>query len=140
MQISCQRLGPNEIDHEFVWLSVSVGSLGLAIAWFAVGLPWPRCVFHDLTGLPCLTCGATRAVIEFLHGHFVAALKWNPLVFVAVCGLSVFNAYAFVVLMGRARRLRMANLTNMEKKIARLSTLALLGANWIYLLAHWRNF
>jgi len=140
MSISCRRLSPNEIDHEFIWLTVSVASLGLAVAWFWVGLPWPSCVFHDLTGLPCLTCGATRSIIEFLHGHILAALKWNPLVFAAVCGLLIFNAYAFVVLIARARRLRMANLTATEKKIARLSTLALLGANWIYLLAHWRNF
>jgi hypothetical protein len=30
MQVSCRRLGPNEIDHELIWLTVSLGSLGMA--------------------------------------------------------------------------------------------------------------
>ena len=50
----------------------------------------------------------TRSAIQFFHGNFVAALRWNPLVFVALCGLSIFDAYAFVVLVARAPRLRIA--------------------------------
>src|SRR6266699_3615447 len=96
MQISCRhRLAPHEIDHELLWLSISLGSLGVAVLWFALGLPWPRCVFHELTGLPCVTCGMTRSAIQFFHGHFVAALRWNPLVFAFLCGVTAFDLYAF---------------------------------------------
>src|SRR6266513_2079423 len=140
MQVLRRPLAPGETDHELIWLSVSVASLGLAATWFSLGLPWPRCLFHDLTGRPCLTCGMTRSAIQFFHGHFLAALKWNPLVFAALCGLSIFNAYAFIVLVTRAPRLRLANLTPREKSVARYLTVALLALNWIYLLAHWRNF
>jgi Protein of unknown function (DUF2752) len=140
VHLTRRTLQPGEIDYELLWLSVSASSLGLAIAWFAVGLPWPSCVFHDLTGLPCVTCGATRSVIEILHGHFVAAAKWNPLVFVAVCCLLLFNVYAFLVLITRAPRLRVAQWNAGDKKIARITIVGLLATNWIYLLANWRSF
>jgi hypothetical protein len=140
MQMTRRHLAPNEADHELIWLSVSLGSLGLAAAWFALGLPWPRCVFHDLTGHPCLTCGATRATIRFFHGHFLAALRWNPFVFAALCALSVFNFYAFVVLITRAQRLRIVQFTTMERRFVRAAAVTLLALNWIYLLAHSRNF
>jgi len=82
----------------------------------------------------------TRSAIQFFHGHFLAALQWNPLVFAALCGLSIFNLYGFVVLVTRVPRLRLANLTRREKSVARYLTVALLALNWIYLLAHWRDF
>jgi hypothetical protein len=97
MQLVRRRLVPPELDHELIWLTVSFGSLAFAAIWLAFGLPWPRCAFHDVTGLPCVTCGMTRSAIQFFHGNFLPALRWNPLVFVALCGLSIFDAYAFVV-------------------------------------------
>lgn len=140
MQLARRRLAPGELDHELVWLSVSIGSLGLAVAWLAIGLPWPHCLFHDLTGFPCLTCGATRSAIAFLHGNFLTALKWNPLVFAALCGLSVFNVYAVAALVFHAPRLRIHHFTPVEKLCIRGSVVALLLANWIYLLINWRAF
>jgi hypothetical protein len=41
--------------------------------------------------------GATRAAIEFFQGHLAAAWKWNPLVLVFLCGVTVFDVYAFTV-------------------------------------------
>src|ERR1700747_3909941 len=98
MLLTHHHLKPAELDHELIWLVISLGSLGLTMSWGALGLPWPRCVFHDLTGLPCLTCGMTRAAIQFFHGHFLAALEWNPLVLASLFGLSAFNTYALAVL------------------------------------------
>src|SRR5437773_5152293 len=116
MQLCRHQLEPGEIDHELIWLAVSVGSLALAAVWFALGLPWPRCAFHEVTGLPCVTCGMTRSAIQFFHGHFLASLKWNPLVFAALGALSIFNVYAFMVLIARAPRLRIMFGSQAEKK------------------------
>jgi hypothetical protein len=141
MQVSCcHRLAPRETDHELLWLSVSLGSLGVASLWFALGLPWPRCAFHDVTGLPCVTCGMTRSAIQFFHGNFLAALRWNPLVFVALCGLSIFDAYALIVLVARVPRVRIARFSSAEKTFVRALVVASLAANWGYLLLHWRSF
>jgi hypothetical protein len=140
MQVSSRHRGPTEIDHELIWLSVSLGSLGVAVAWFALGLPWPRCVFHQLTGLPCVTCGMTRSTIAFFHGHFLAALLWNPLVFAFLCGVTAFDLYAFTVIAIRTPRLRISFQTEAEKKSARMIVIVALAVNWIYLLSHSRQF
>jgi ABC-type sugar transport system permease subunit len=140
MQITRRRLVPGEIDHELIWLTVSIGSLAVAAAWLGVGLPWPQCAFHNLTGFPCLTCGMTRSTIQFFHGHFLAALRWNPLVFAVLCGLSLFDGYAFAVLITRAPRLRIAHFNFTEKNIIRAAVIILVALNWIYLLVHWRAY
>src|SRR6059036_3954928 len=128
MQLCRRRLAPGEIDHELVWLSVSISSLATAAAWLALGLPWPRCAFHELTGLPCVTCGMTRCAIQFFHGHFLAAWKWNPLVFAFLCGVIGFDAYAFATLAMRAPRLRMV-FRQREKKFARGIVIGALALN-----------
>jgi hypothetical protein len=135
MQLTRRRLAPNEIDHELIWLTVSLGSLGLAIVWFALRLPWPHCIFLAATGHPCVTCGATRSAIAFFHADFWNAWRWNPLVFLFLSGLSIFDAYAFAVLVIRARRLRIAQFTPAEKMFARFGAIILLVSNWIYLLS-----
>ena len=102
MQLYRHQITAQEIDHELIWLLVSLGTfLGLAL-WFAARLPTPQCVFHALTGLPCVTCGATRSAFQFLHGHFVASLFFNPLAFLAYCSVTIFDLYAIVVLITRA--------------------------------------
>jgi hypothetical protein len=37
------------------------------------------CVFHETTGFYCPGCGMTRAVHAALHGHLLAAIRFNPL-------------------------------------------------------------
>jgi hypothetical protein len=139
MQVVARRLERKEVDYELVWLSASLVSLGMAVAWFTLGLPWPVCVFHQLTGLPCLTCGMTRCGIEFFHGHFFAALKWNPLVFALLCGVVAFDLYALVTLAMRGPRLRIV-FRQVERKYARGVIVAVLALNWFYLVSHWRDF
>jgi hypothetical protein len=43
---------------------------------------YPRCLFHQVTGLDCPGCGGLRAVHQLLHGHVRAALALNPLLFI----------------------------------------------------------
>ena len=135
MRMVRRPLAPGENDYELVWLSVTLVSLALAAGWLSLGLPWPHCAFLALTGHPCMTCGATRCAIAFFHGNFFAALKWNPLVFVALCGLSILDAYAFAVLLSRRPRLRFTCFSPAEKTFLRVVVVIALLANWIYLLS-----
>jgi hypothetical protein len=140
MRIVRRALAPNETDHELIWLCVTLVSFALAVAWFRLGLPWPRCAFHDLTSLPCVTCGMTRCGIQFFHGHFLAALQWNPFVFAVLCGVIGFDVYALATVVARTPRLRIHLSTQRAKTFLRVSVISALALNWIYLLLHWRNF
>jgi hypothetical protein len=134
MQMIRRPLAPGETNYELIWLGVSSVGLVLAASWLALKLPWPICLFHALTGRPCLTCGATRSAIAFFHGHLLTALKWNPLAFLCYCALSLFNVYAFATVVMRTPRLRVAQVNPGERKFVRGSIIALLALNWAYLL------
>jgi hypothetical protein len=41
---------------------------------------YPRCPFHELTGLLCPGCGATRALAAMVHGQVADAFRLNALV------------------------------------------------------------
>jgi hypothetical protein len=140
MQFTWRRLAGHETDHELLWLIVSAGSLAAASIWFALRLPWPICAFHELTGLPCLTCGATRCAIAFFHGDLVAAWLWNPFVLLALGGFVLFDAYALAVLVLRAPRLRIRLCAGRARSFARSLLVAALAINWSYLLAHSQKF
>ena len=123
-------------DHELIWLVVSLAAAIGGVIWLSLGLPTLRCPFLAVTGYPCLTCGATRCLLAFLHANFFAAWLWNPLAFVALCGVVLFDLYAAIVLIGRAPRLRFVAWTRTEKNAVRIAIVAVILLNWIYLLAH----
>lgn len=134
MQLHWRKPMPPEIDHELLWLFVSLGTFFSLVAWLTAHLPTPPCVFRSLTGLPCVTCGATRAAWRFLHGHFDTSFFLNPLAFLACLSVAIFDLYAIAVLVTRAPRFRLANFTPTEKLFARSAVIALIVGNWLYLL------
>jgi len=49
---------------------------------------YPQCPLYTLTGLHCPGCGALRGMYELLHGHLLAAVRMNCLLF---AGLPAFG-------------------------------------------------
>ena len=45
---------------------------------------FPKCVFHEMTGLECPGCGSQRAVHAALHGSLVEALRLNPFIIISI--------------------------------------------------------
>jgi hypothetical protein len=132
MRVIWRRLRPGELDHELLWLAVTVTSAALGAAWLALQLPWPRCSFRELLGIPCVTCGSTRSAIALLHGDVSAAWAWNPLALVAMLAIALFDIYALGVLVSRAPRLRVS--FGRMKWPLLIVVFAAAGLNWIYLL------
>jgi hypothetical protein len=140
MRVVWRRVPPEEFNHELVWLVVSVAAAAGGMVWLRLGLPWLNCPFRAVTGYPCLTCGATRCAIAFSHGDLSMASAWNPLAFVAICGVALFDLYAAVVLLTRGPRLRVVDWTRGEKNAVRIAVVVLIIANWAYLVAHRSQF
>jgi Protein of unknown function (DUF2752) len=140
MRLVWRRSAPSEFNHELVWLSVSLAALVGGAIWLSLGFPTLRCPFLAVTGYPCLTCGATRCAIAFLHGDFLVAWHWNPLALVALCGIAIFDVYAAIILVTGAPRPRLTDWSPGEKNAVRVAVVALIVVNWIYLLSHHSRF
>ena len=96
-------------------------------------LPILVCLFRAATGIPCLTCGATRALGELVTGDVAGALAMNP--------LATLGAFALVpwglgdlALMTRGRALSLEAAPAAARVLRVLAVLAVI-ANWAYLVA-----
>ncbi len=110
-----------------------------ALTVFAVAPELPgrltRCLFKAGTGLPCPTCGTTRLLEALARGEPGVALAVNPLAFLALAGGGLYLLYAWLVLAGGLRPVRLGWLTPPMPMWLRLGLPAALVVNWIYLLA-----
>jgi len=95
----------------------------------------PGCPFHTMTGLPCPTCGGTRALLALGRLEWHEALVLNPLVTSAtVLGGPLMLA---VVLLARSARRSPAELAlgPFRTTAGRLILAAAIAANWAYLIS-----
>ncbi len=110
---------------------------GAALACAAVA-PWapaftqgmPACPFRELLGVPCLTCGSTRALVALARIDLGAAFSWNPLVAGAAIFFIVGGAVALVAALagGEVRAPR-------PTPLLRAALAAAIAANWAFLVA-----
>jgi hypothetical protein len=73
-------------------LGATAFGVGATVFFFDPGTHgfYPACAFHNLTGLNCPGCGATRALYALLHGNFSAAMRDNALFVLALAALAVW--------------------------------------------------
>ncbi len=114
----------------FIVCLLALGGLRLAVAW---DLPLPACRFHAVTGLPCMSCGSTRAALALTHGEWLEALRLNPL------AVAAFLAVTVAFLLGCADAAFGSRLlAAARQRLGRLPGWRLLAAavalNWLYLI------
>jgi hypothetical protein len=129
-----RALGPGETDHELLWslVAVATGTVAL-LAWSAGALGLPACVFKAVTGLPCVTCGSTRALAALAAGEVLAAIRWNPLMTFGVFGLAAYVPYGALASFAGLRRCRL-QLTERESRAVRWVVLFVVAATWAFLV------
>jgi len=108
-------------------LAICVGRFGPVLT-FA-----PSCVFRDLTGIPCPTCGATRSVVHLARGEFFASFGMNPLVSLCFVIAALAFFYSLITRIVGIPRLGVI-LSDQEKNIIRFGTVTLILINWCYLI------
>ena len=66
---------------------VILSGVGVTILYFndpRIVKFYPICFFRVATGCNCPGCGALRATYCLLHGDFISALKYNPLLVISL--------------------------------------------------------
>ena len=134
MKIQRRPIIPGSRDPELIWGSILLLAALLATAWLFSGIATPRCLLHAATGIPCPTCGMTRATWHLLHGEIGRAFLLNPLMTAALLGAGLYVCYAALVVIVRLPRLRLEALTKTEANLVRIAAIGLLAANWLYLI------
>jgi hypothetical protein len=134
MRVYWRRLGRDELDHELLWSVVAVAAAGLALAWWSVaGVPSLRCAFHALTGLPCPTCGATRALLALRAGAPAAALRANPAVAALAMLAPALTAYGLAAWWFDLQRFRI-HLEPAARLRARHLAWGAIAMQWLFLV------
>jgi len=114
-----------------------MGGLGLAGALVALlhldHLPFSVCMFKMMTGLPCMTCGTTRALGQLAVLHPLGALRINPLATVVLCGLLVYASLDLVLL--ARRRALVLEVGDPGLRWLWILAGALVLVNWAYMIA-----
>jgi hypothetical protein len=122
-----------------------LGLLSLAgyawLVWNSAGLISGKlvpgvCMFKAITHIPCPSCGATRAIILFLHGDLVRSLLLNPLGALLFIALIVVPIWLLADLLLKKESLfrcynRMENTLRKHIWIS-IPLIAIVLANWFW--------
>jgi Protein of unknown function (DUF2752) len=113
---------------------LAIGSLaGSAVGLLHLDrLPLPLCAFKALTGLPCMTCGTTRALGRLFVHDIAGALSMNPLATLAAFAIALWGL-TDLLLLSRGRALGVAMDPGTARVVRVLAVLAIL-VNWGYLV------
>jgi hypothetical protein len=113
------------------WLAL-LGALRLAQR---LNLGFPFCAMRVLTGIPCPTCGATRALLAWSRLEVTQAFRFNPLVALACVVLCLWVGVALLDACFHKDWAKAA-----WHRVSRKPwPAALIGAaivNWVYLILH----
>lgn len=113
-----------------LWAASAVSALLLVPFWRLLVPLLPPCGFRVMTGLPCPTCGTTRAGLALLAGDIPTALACNP--GAAVAGLMFLGGGAVAAGWALLRAPMPVLLPGGSR--LRVVLIAAFLANWAYLL------
>ncbi len=114
----------------FLWGAAALVSTAAAPFAPALARGLPPCPFRALVGVPCLTCGSTRALLALARFDVGAALSWNPLAAAAAIVLVLGGLAA----LGAALAGRGVEAPRPTPALRAAVALAL-AANWAFLVA-----
>ena len=116
------------------WLAAATVAGVLAVGILHLDhLPFTVCTLKLVTGHPCPTCGTTRALGLLFAGDPRGAFRMNPL---ATAGVAVVFLWGLAdLLLLPWGRVLSVSLSKVPARMARWAFLALVLANWVYLVA-----
>jgi len=93
------------------------------------------CLFKNITGLPCPSCGATRSLACILHGQLLAGLYWNPIGLLLLAGMIIIPVLLVYDLL-KSKNTYLTLYTRLEQFMRRkpvmYTAICLLLINWLW--------
>jgi hypothetical protein len=114
-------------------LAAALASAGIVVHLLHLDrLPVVLCFFKTATGIPCMTCGSTRALGRLAHLDVLGALRVNPLATIALSTVMVLGLVELVLWM-QGRTLSIS-LSSRQIRWSWVLAGLLLVVNWVYLI------
>jgi hypothetical protein len=111
-------------------VTLALGSLAAVIAQ----LSGHSCTLKMLTGLPCPSCGSTRALYLILSGHITKAFTMQPLLTTLGIAAIAYSLYAFAVVVLGTPRLKGLPRSPTRRRRLMLFAFFAIAANWSFLI------
>jgi hypothetical protein len=117
------------------WFASLMGVWAVVVAAGAVlirqsGVDHSLCHIRQFSGVPCPTCGTTRAVFALFSADLAGAIAFNPLVLFATIVLALIVAVRLI-----AARQITVRLSSREQWVVATALLVMVLLNWLYVLA-----
>jgi hypothetical protein len=132
MRLFLKKRAPDQIEFGIIYGGIALMMLAAGRLMPVLSLA-PDCVFKGLTGIPCLTCGSTRAVVRLSHGDILPAFELNPLTTLCLISAVLYFIYSLMRVVFDLPRISFL-LTDQEKNVMRAGAVILLLVQWVYLI------
>lgn len=133
MRVLLKKRTPGEIEFGIIYGGMALVALFVVRFFPVMTTLAPSCVFKGLTGIPCPTCGGTRAAVHLAHGGVLASLGMNPLAAIVLIFGILYFFYSALTFLFDIQRINLV-ITGHEKNAARLMLIATAAINWAYLV------
>jgi len=93
------------------------------------------CVFKQVTGVPCPSCGTTRSVLSILKGDILEGILWNPFGIIIIFILFIFPVWIISDVLSRKDTLfNVYNQTELflKRKWIAIPAILIVLVNWIW--------
>ena len=127
---------PDGLPLGAIFLAIGVLAAAAVAVLHLDRLPIIVCVFRAATGIPCLTCGATRALARMAVGDLAGAFAMNPLATLGGLALVPWGL-ADLALLLRGKALSVELAPSAAWAVRGLAVTAVF-VNWAYLIASGR--
>jgi hypothetical protein len=110
----------------------------LIVSTFQIFRGTTICIFKNVTGIPCPSCGATTGIIHILHGELQAALASNPLAY-PLCLAIIYATLCFIADVCLRQNRLYTTYNFLQQKLKQrpailYSILIIITLNWVWIL------
>ena len=115
---------------------------GVGYAWlmynynsYKLNNGFKMCIIKNSTGIPCPSCGSTRAVESLIHGNLLESILWNPFGLLLVIILAILPIWVIIDVLRKNDSLyqfyNKVEHVLKQKKYA-IPAIILVVANWVW--------